>query len=415
MTDTKELFFSKFNICTNFELDLDSDTIHELENVDDALIKANSSVYIRAQEAVNNLVRPFVFYLGIKNISALDHDRIRIYADLRKRIEKFGLNFYLLEPLSTYVSTKTEDVWYCEYRKEDIPVIRSLELDSIANFCKRCDLKSARVYSNEHNVKTIFAKKYRTLLLNTKILFWPFGVSGIDDSFDSNLITKKFWSGNKRYSVHRHIVAAYLISKVPKEMLNISWFCESNIKDLVDRFDADAMEEKKQSIIDGVYKLDSKAPMTFDVDIKSKMSIHNNFHIEFNQQNTNYSYAQSFCAVVTETRFFQFSSVISEKIINAILNKKFFILVAPPKTLCYLKSFGVKTFDRWIDESYDQEQDHIRRLHKILDLIDYINGKDIEELQAIYNEMQPVVMHNLRRLIKFQEYWQDQKLQTLVF
>jgi hypothetical protein len=70
------------------------------------------------------------------------------------------------------------------------------------------------------------------------------------------------------------------------------------------------------------------------------------------------------------------------------------ILVAPPYTLEYLKTFGFKTFDKWWDESYDIEENHYIRIMKIFNVIDYINSKSIQELQKIYAEMKEVLDHN---------------------
>jgi hypothetical protein len=410
MPDIKELFFSKFQICTNFNLDIDSYTIVELEQVDETTLKKNLLAFNNIQQAVDNLSRPFIFYWGTKNISALDNNKILISDDLKKKIEKFGLNFYLLEPLNAHKGIKHQNVWYCDYYQDREQAIESLELDSIENFCVNHNLKSAKVYSAEHNIKNIFGRKYKRLILNTKLLFWPFGTVRSNFSFDADQITKKFWSGNKRYAAHRHAVAGYLISKVPRELLNLSWFCESNINDLAAHIDLNLFNDKKQCICKGIAELDKIAPITFDVDLTTKLSITGNHFIDFSKLNTDLSYNESFCAVVTETRFFQYTSLISEKIINPILNKKFFVIVGPPRTLHYLKLFGVKTFNRWIDESYDNELDHMRRLNKILDIIDYINAKDIAELRLIYNEMQEVILHNLKRVMILQRYWNDNKL-----
>jgi hypothetical protein len=144
--------------------------------------------------------------------------------------------------------------------------------------------------------------------------------------------------------------------------------------------------------------LDNIAPLTFEVDLKSKLSIRENFQIEFFDQNTEKSYKESFCTIVTETRFFQSTTCVTEKIINPIINKKFFIIVAPPETLKHLKTLGFKTFDKWIDESYDLEYDHIKRLEKIFNLIDYINSKSIDDLRTIYEEMESIIIHNIKTL-----------------
>jgi hypothetical protein len=398
MSDLKELFFSKFNICTNFDLDLDVDTINELLLINNTILKNNHKLYSFLQALVNKFDSPFIFYYGIKNIEALDKNKIYIYQNLRRIIKEKGLNFYLFEPLTTYHTTKEQKNWYCEYDKDDEAFIKSQELDSIENFCKTYNLKSVTVYSAEFNIKNIFENKYKRLNLQTKSLLWPFKNSDFDNSFCSNEITKKFWCGNKRYSAHRHVIASYLISTVSKEMLNISWFCNSNINDLTNHIDINLLGEKKSNILKGVTELDNIAPITFDTDLKSKLSIYDRYFIDFDKQNTKESYKESFCAVITETRFFQNTSLISEKIINPLLNKKFFIVAGPPKTLQYLRSFGLKTFNDWIDESYDDELDHIARLKKILNIIDYINSKDIKDLQLMYKEMQETILYNLNTL-----------------
>jgi hypothetical protein len=111
------------------------------------------------------------------------------------------------------------------------------------------------------------------------------------------------------------------------------------------------------------------------------------------------SYKNSFCAVINETRFAQPFGDFSEKTLNALHLKLPIILVAPPHTLEYLKTFGFKTFDGWWDESYDAEEDHYRRMMKIFNIIDYINSKSIQELQKIYTEMKEVLDHN-KQIVK---------------
>jgi len=107
-------------------------------------------------------------------------------------------------------------------------------------------------------------------------------------------------------------------------------------------------------------------------------------------------YYSAFCAVVTEAVFSQPLGHYTEKTLNAIKCFRPFVLVAPPHTLEYLKQCGVKTFDQWWDESYDQEENHEKRLIKILELIDYIDTKSIDELRNMYKEMLPILKHNYK-------------------
>lgn len=397
MENLKELFFAEFGVCTNFELVLDSDTVKLLKNLSQSKVKNKIRLYTTLQKLVDQLSTPFIFYYGTHNIKGLE--KLLIYKNLKKQIKKHGLNFYIFDLLTTYHINKEKTNWYCEYNCNEESYIRAKELDSIEAFCNNNHkIKSATVYVVENNIEKVFQKNYQRLNLKTKGLQWPFKTSQLDLTFTSTDISKKIWCGNRRYTTHRHIIASYIISTTPLADANLSWFCDSYIDDLNKRIELDRFKEKKSQILKGVTMLDSVAPLTFDVDLKSKLSIHDKFQIEFSDQNTEQSYKESFCAIVTETRFFQSTTGLTEKTINPIINKKFFITAAPPETLKYLKTFGFKTFDKWIDESYDSEHDHIKRLEKIFDIIDYINSKSIDELREIYNEMQPVIIHNLKTL-----------------
>jgi hypothetical protein len=101
---------------------------------------------------------------------------------------------------------------------------------------------------------------------------------------------------------------------------------------------------------------------------------------------------------VTETRFAQPTANYSEKVYNAIFYKKPFILVAPPKTLQYMKEEGFRTFSDFWDESYDDIEIHQDRLFTIFNLIDQLNKKPIDELRNIYRQMIPILEHNYNLL-----------------
>ena len=77
-----------------------------------------------------------------------------------------------------------------------------------------------------------------------------------------------------------------------------------------------------------------------------------------------------------------------------------FVVVAPPKTLEYFKSFGYQTFSDFWDESYDDELDHDKRLAKLLTLVNSILNKPIEELREMYKQMRPIVEHNKQTYLK---------------
>jgi hypothetical protein len=98
--------------------------------------------------------------------------------------------------------------------------------------------------------------------------------------------------------------------------------------------------------------------------------------------------------VVTETIYFLPKLHLTEKTFKPIAVKRPFILVAAPGNLAYLKSYGFKTFDRWIDESYDEEQDHYIRIEKITAEIKRLCELSPRGLKSMYEEMKPVLEYN---------------------
>lgn len=98
--------------------------------------------------------------------------------------------------------------------------------------------------------------------------------------------------------------------------------------------------------------------------------------------------------VVSETVFFHPKLHLTEKIFKPIVCKRPFILVAAPGNLAYLKSYGFQTFDRWIDESYDQEIDNDRRIAMITTELEKLCKLSDTELNAMHAEMQEVLDYN---------------------
>ena len=98
--------------------------------------------------------------------------------------------------------------------------------------------------------------------------------------------------------------------------------------------------------------------------------------------------------IVTETIFYDQKIHLTEKIFKPIVARRPFFLVAAPGNLAYLKSYGFKTFDRWIDESYDLEQDPDKRISLIVQEIERLCQLPPAELDKIYEEMWEVLDYN---------------------
>jgi hypothetical protein len=71
------------------------------------------------------------------------------------------------------------------------------------------------------------------------------------------------------------------------------------------------------------------------------------------------------------------------------------IQFAPYKTLDVMKQYGFKTFDKWWDESYDNEKDDWKRLQMIMDLILKLSDYDEKDLLNMYEDMRETLQHNI--------------------
>ena len=112
--------------------------------------------------------------------------------------------------------------------------------------------------------------------------------------------------------------------------------------------------------------------------------------------------------VVTETVYYDESLHLTEKIFKPIVSKRPFILVGAPGNLAYLKRYGFETFDRWIDESYDNETDPTKRTEMIVNELDKLSKQDVSKQ---HREMQEVLDYNYDHFYgKFKEVIVDELL-----
>lgn len=120
-------------------------------------------------------------------------------------------------------------------------------------------------------------------------------------------------------------------------------------------------------------------------------------------------YADYFIEIVAETDILT-TNWITEKTIKNLYVGKPFIVFGAPGTLAKLKDFGFKTFDSWIDESYDQITNIHDRLEAVKHEIDKIAGKSQDEITAIHKEMLPVLRANRKRYIEIVEQYKGKMI-----
>jgi hypothetical protein len=103
---------------------------------------------------------------------------------------------------------------------------------------------------------------------------------------------------------------------------------------------------------------------------------------------------KTFVSVVSETSYVKNVVFFSEKIFKPIYACQPFIISGNAFSLQKLKEFGFKTFDKWWDESYDEEIKFEVRVFKIIEILRNICLKSDKELSDMLNEMEDTLKHN---------------------
>ena len=93
------------------------------------------------------------------------------------------------------------------------------------------------------------------------------------------------------------------------------------------------------------------------------------------------------------------SIIFSEKIFKAIAHMQPFVLIDEPNNLARLKNIGYKTFDRWIDESYDNEVNDQKRILMAAAEIKKFCSQPKEKIAYIMYDMLPTLEYNYNNLI----------------
>ena len=364
-----------------------------------------------------NFDKPYMVYMNnsyIKELDEINHDDTA-----RNRINNNGLSIYLYEPLCSYHKDKPQHTqgFYSEFDSNVKPEdLRADELDSILKYIERNRLTNVTVHTGDNKVSEWYPhyKDRMNLICDDLFLKTQENIIGLDNS-PSREFTKKFICLNWRYTKHRHLVSTFLAGRDGY----LSWYFKSDLEQLKRNlyFDLSSWEHNYPHLYNrlknGIDDINQNGPYYVDKDTKNSVALDDlqTFSIWpivkdyqpgmtpalFNAtKNTLQPYYRDvFLDVINETRFGQPTGNFSEKVFQAVQFMKPFVLVAPPKTLEYVKSLGFKTFDKYWDESYDNETDHGERMAKIFNTIDSIIEKPIEELRSMYDDMLPILQHNL--------------------
>lgn len=108
--------------------------------------------------------------------------------------------------------------------------------------------------------------------------------------------------------------------------------------------------------------------------------------------------------IVTETVFNYPYPAITEKTLLPIVNKRMFLIVGPANTLKFLQSQGFHTFSPFINETYDDISDPVKRMEFILSEIDRLVALPIDSIQEAVLQYADVLESNFMNIMNLEKY-----------
>lgn len=342
---------------------------------------------------IRNLETPYVLFTGTTYI---DFSFITRHERLVNKLVKKGLDIFLYEPVSLYIGDEHTHDYYSEFHSKNNSQAKASELDCISELVETTGIP-VTVHTCDYSKNGLLQQSYPDMKIVCNDFFLKASINP-QGKVPKKEIKNTFWCGNGRYTVHRHLVMAHLVTKpgayswhytcrdLDKAFEPIDWISTDTL---------DKLRKNNKKLNKAYFSLDGRAPKLEIEDATKFYMPKKNFQVSMRFQK---SYYDCFCAVVNETRFAQPLANFSEKTLQAMAAKLPLIMVAPPRTLEYLNELGFKSFSDFWDESYDLEENHEKRLLMIFDLIDKINNYSQEELESMYADMKDILEHNCKRL-----------------
>ena len=116
------------------------------------------------------------------------------------------------------------------------------------------------------------------------------------------------------------------------------------------------------------------------------------------------SYLNSYIHIIAETNFFERGLYLSEKTWKPMGQLQPFIMMGPVGSLELIKSYGFKTFDGFIDESYDKIENNEERFKFLINEIERLSNLPKEELKNWYKSIfNDILVHNQKVLIDYKD------------
>jgi len=317
---------------------------------------------------------------------------VRIYEPMYFFLQdKLGLDFLTLQIKQDIISGKCKLIFLSPFEgysgiKE---FVTGNDFKIIQRWIKESSLPSDNVYYINANLKSTLTAEKDGCRVNIipvtmgetfgNVFTLPESIAGFNPIDENYLFT--YYS--RRPRTHRNYIGASLIRENLFDLGRISF----NALEPYNKYELELLDPEIIPFVDQLY---SKSPLYIDKD---------NSGDDITLHTPLIDYSSTFIHLIGETLYSNDTLFFSEKTWKPISMGVPFITVSSPGSLEWLRSQGFKTFDKWIDESYDKELDPGIRFDKVIDILKYLSNKSIQELKAIRAEMYPICEHN-KQVIK---------------
>jgi len=174
------------------------------------------------------------------------------------------------------------------------------------------------------------------------------------------------------------------LSKLYKQGLFGEGIISYNINDYSSEIDHNRYLRDKDSVLEFCEKVGNSFRIQSNNYMKDNASAEQEYSI----------WTSAFWHVVSETCFYEKTLHLTEKVFKPIVARQPFLLLSTPRSLEYLREYGFKTFNKFIDESYDHVTDPELRMQKVVEQLTYICNLTANQKQEMYNDMQSILDYN---------------------
>lgn len=339
-----------------------------------------------------------------------DLKRLGSYGDIAVRLKKFvffndqePLNFDLYNDASMFYDLLEQSISYAELKTVLTDELQRKYMRMVERTIEHCNLKLAvGVYAYNFPVLLVHSEK-RSKNLETyqsydfiTVYWWShamiardwFRYAESDPALASKEITKDFliynraWSGTREYRLK---FAELIVDN------NLHNSCQMGFNP----------EDQ------GHYRDHKFANPSFNI---VRKDLENYFHLNISSSSASADYStkdyqQTAIEVVLETLFDDERLHLTEKALRPIACGQPFMMLGTHGSLEYLKDYGFKTFNGFINEEYDKIIDPAKRLEAVVKEMKRISLLPLEDKKQLFLDMQKIADYN--KQLFFSKEWEQ--------